>query len=371
MKKRILLVIMALSGSIFSFAQSNSIEIWMRAFIPDPQNAGGGAGFIKAMPNGGSSVSLHNINQSIPNMCFVTDNRGFSDNTNGTSRLETKFILTLNSDGTGKFSPSQNRTTASVTKKADCSTGNILEQKMGSVDRDDIGNPSVAGDVVQLIGQVQGRNLLTPLGTNGPSIDYSFDIQWDPKTSTLIAALTIGSFPAFEMYARQPNGAWTPIIKQLPTGTPWQLGADAFGINSSRIVETKVVNGLTGKWQSPMPEQRFTLEFQGKKVKWTEKNSSGATLSKEVGITEISEGKFKIERPNNDEVLTFLGFQPTLRSEILARNPQPSFIIFYRTGDKLMTEWNGLIATKDANAHLKELIQPGVKPPKLFELSAQ
>lgn len=125
----------------------------------------------------------------------------------------------------------------------------------------------------------------------------------------------------------------------LCRGTP-------FGISLSRIVETKAVYGFTGKWQTPLPEQRFILEFSGNKVKWTEKSQAGATLTKEVNVIELPDGKFKVERPNSEEVLTFLDFQQSLRAEILARNPQPSYIIFYRSNDKLIGEWNGLIATK-------------------------
>lgn len=224
------------------YGQSNTVEIWMRAFIPDPINAGGGRGYINSLPTGGSSVSLHNSDSSIPNMCFATDHRGFSDNPKVSSRLETKFTLILNLDGTGKIVPAQNRTTSAITKKVDCKSGTILEQKMGSISRDNIGTPSVADDLIQVIGQVQGRNLLTPLGNSGPAIDYNFDIKWNASTSKLTAAVTVGSFPAFELYARQPNGKWISVIKYLPTGAPWKLGGDGFGINSSRIVETKVIN---------------------------------------------------------------------------------------------------------------------------------
>lgn len=370
MNKIIFLCIIILVTSILASGQSNSVDIWLRAFIPDPQNAGGGTGYINALPNGGSSVRLLNVNSSLPNLCFATDNRGFSDDSGVSSRLETKFTLTLNADGTGKVAPLQNRTSAAITKKIDCSGGNILEQKAGSVDRDTIGNPATADGTVQIIGQVEGRNLLTPFGSVGPAIDYSFDLKWKPSTSMLTSTVTVGSFPAFEMYARQPGGKWMPIIRRLPTGTPWTLGADAFGINSSNLTETKTVSGITGKWQSPLPEQRFTLEFQGKKVKWIEKNQSGAVLTKETDITEISNGKFKIERPNTDDVLMFLGFQAGLRAEILARNPLPSFIVFTRNNDKLVAEWYGLLAVKGADAHLKELVQPGTKPPKIYELNS-
>lgn len=104
----------------------------------------------------------------------------------------------------------------------------------------------------------------------------------------------------------------------------------------------------------------------GSMVKWTERNSLGAFLTREVKIIDIGSGNFRIDRPNDNEVLAFLGFQESLRNEISARSPQPSFIIFKKEGTTLRIEWNGLIAIKDNNARLKELIQPGVRPGKVF-----
>lgn len=351
-------------------AQSNSIEIWMRAFIPNPQNAGASANFIKQLPDGGSSVSLHYFDSSfpVPNICFATDDRGFSSDPTMTSRLETKFTLSLSPDGTGTVSTSPGGTTSSVTKKVDCKTGAVLDHITGSIDRDHIGIPAVADGTVQVLGQVQGTNMLTGIGAAGPSIDYSYDVQWNPSISTVTVKVTIASFPAFELYIRQPNGVWQPIIRQLPNGTPWALGTDGYGIFSLYFDETKTVTGLNGIFKTPLPEQRFTLDIQGKKVKWTEKNTSGATLTKEVRIIELTDGKLKIERPNTDDVLAFLGFQPSLRAEITAQKPDPSFMVIYRNSDKLIAEWNGLTATKDNNAHLKELIQPGSRPAKIYDL---
>jgi len=377
MKKSIFLLILflvVLTATVFG--QSNSVEIWIRAFIPNPQNAGGGAGYVKSLPDGNSYVQVRNAEDPLINWCWHTDNRGFSNNPAATSRLETKFTLTLNQDGTGIVMPEKNPSTAGITSSINCETGSIIAQKVGSMDRDALGAAAAASGTVQVLGQTTSTNLLQPVIGNiphvekkGPSIDYSYDIQWTPRTSTLKAAVTVGSFPAFEMYARQPNGKWNTIINQLPTGTPWALMLDSYGINSFRVVESKTVKGIQGNWVSPSPDKRFTLEFNGQKVTWTEQSQSGTRLVKEVSISEISNGKFKIERPNNDEVLTFLGFQPGLRAEILARSPQPSFIIFSTTNDKLIVEWNGLIATKDSNAHLKELIQPGIRPAKIYELS--
>ncbi len=118
-----------------------------------------------------------------------------------------------------------------------------------------------------------------------------------------------------------------------------------------------------GKWESNDPDKRFRLEITGTTVVWIERNK-GAVLSRQVILDTASN---KITRPNDDSVLTFLGYQQMLRAEIMARGPQPSFMILTRQGPNLVGQWNGLLVTKDKNAHLKELKQPGQAPTKTFD----
>jgi hypothetical protein len=223
-------------------AQSGAVEVWLRAFIPNPANSGQAKGHITPVPAAavGSVVRLLSVD-SVLNLCFATDNRGFAQTSSSTARLETRFTLALGAGGAGSVAPSQNRTTAAVTKKVDCATGATIQEGPGVVNRDHLGTPAVADGVVQVIGQAQGRNVLTPAGNSGPAIDYSFDIQWKPGTGSLTAAVTYGSFPSFEMYARRPGGNWVVVMRHSPTGPPWKLGADSFGLNSHRQVETVTV----------------------------------------------------------------------------------------------------------------------------------
>jgi hypothetical protein len=350
-------------------AQSSSVEIWMRAFIPSPQHAGTAAQpYVVPNPSGaGSLVRLLAATSEFPNQCFATDHRGFDATSQSTARLDTRFsIRLLAGTGTAAVLPSVTRTTASITRKVNCASGVLLQEGTGSVDRDTVGVPSVANATVQVAGQIQGRNLLTPLGGSGPSIDYSFDIQWAPETASLTTRTTHGSFPAFEVYARQPGGVWVAVQQQLPTGTPWSLGGDSFGLNVVSAVSTVTIAGARGAWKTPLPERRFALEVSWGKAKWTEMNAAGATLTREVELKELPDGTFRIERPNDAGVLAFLGFQPSLRAEILARNPRPSFMILTLIGSALRGDWNGLMVTKDSNARLRELIQPGSRPPRSF-----
>lgn len=387
-KSYVILLILCLKISSLS-AQSNSIEIWIRSFIPNAEHSGAAKQTILNNPSGlGSIVQV--VPKDIPfvggiisaiapsscfspdsdRLCFITDNRGFSFDPASTARTDTKFTITFNKNGTAQISPASGRTITGITKRLNCSTGTTIEEKAGKIDLDVLGAPIVSQDIVQVIGQVTATDQLVPCAPLllTPSADCSFDLKWNRSTMEMTVDFTFGVFPAFEIYARQPGNEWVPAFQQLPLGEAWQLAGDGLGfsIATARKNFTVKIPGLSGKWQSPEPEQRFTLEFNGNIVKWTERNSSGAILMREMKIQDIGNGNFRIDRANDNEVLSFLGFQASLRNEISARSPQSSFITFRREGTNLRAEWNGLIATKDANAHLKELIQPGIRPAKVF-----
>jgi hypothetical protein len=233
---RLLLPIIASVAVVFSStpagAQSDSLEVWMRAFIPNPANAGAAHDFIVPVQSGaGSLVRLLNSDKSPANLCFATDHRGMSQDATQSSRLETRFTI-KRANAVVSVEPASGRTTAAVTRQVDCGTGKVLKEAPGKVERDHLGSPAVADGVIQVIGQAEGRNLLTPLGSLGPAIDYSFDLQWKPAAKQLVARFTYGSFPAFEVYARRAGGAWVNVLRRAPTGTPWALGGDGFGVNT-------------------------------------------------------------------------------------------------------------------------------------------
>jgi hypothetical protein len=341
----------------------------MRAFIPNPANGGAARSYLDPLPNGqpGSLVRLQDFHPTWLNVCFATDHRGFSSAATSTARLETRLSLRLK-DGAVAVTPATARTTSGTTARVDCATGAITATKIGSVDRDALGVPAVADGAVQVAGQVTGTNRLVPGGVS-PSIDYSFDFIWKPSTSALTAKVTYGTFPAFEVYARQPGGPWVPVARDLPTGTPVALLGDASGVPLAHQDVTVTIPGMNGKWRSAAPAQRFSIEISGTTAQWTERSAGGATLTRDVPLRELPDETFRIERPNDAEVLSFLGFQPALRGEILAQGPLPSYMILSWDGESVRGDWYGLLVTKDANAHLKSIAQPGSRPPALFPLA--
>ena len=137
-------------------------------------------------------------------------------------------------------------------------------------------------------------------------------------------------------------------------------------IKLTREEQSVALGTLDGIWKSTDAEQRFRLNVSGAVFKLTERNSAGTELVRDARVQFDDDGTVKISRLNDDEVLNFLGFQPSLRAEIAARSPSPSFIWFSLADGGLHADWYGLLVTKDEKAHLKELVQPGTRPPKAF-----
>lgn len=348
------------------------IELWVRAFIPNPLNAGAASGFIVDRPDhSGESVVRLLPTDQLPAKpapsCFVTDGRGFSSIDGSTARIETKFTLTPQGAG-GEVSPASNRSSAGLTVEVACSNGTQTAAAPGKVQIDTIGAPSFADGVLQVIGQVQGKNELAAWGL-APSIDYSFDVKWSPWTGSLKLALNYGTFPAIEAYARVKGGAWLPIHRHVPSGNPWNLLGDSFGISFVRDEQSVVLPTVEGTWDSSDADKRFRIQVGNGKFTLIERSPTGQALIREVATEVRADGSLRISRPNDAEVLTFLGFQPSLRAEIIARAPKSSYIDLKFNGGSLSGDWYGLLVTKDGNAHIKEMSQPGTRPPKAFSFA--
>jgi hypothetical protein len=370
-KKRLIGSLSVEWWSIMTAVSPGALELWLRAFIPDPAHAGKAQGYIDPRPGNASQSIVRLIPTSVGGgvplpVCFVTDHRGFSSSDSSTARLDTKFSISFTNTGQPAIAPVAGRTTAGVTTRVNCSDGSESASAPGSVDRDALGAPSFSNGMIQVIGQVTGTNNLA--GPIAPSIDYSFDLKWTPWEGKLTAKLTYGSFPAFEVYARSGEGSWQQVIQRLPSGKPWSLAGDGLGINTESEEQSLDLPGADGIFQSNDADRRFTLQISGQKFTLTERNAAGQTLVRDTSVSYRLDGTAVISRPNDTDVLTFLGFQPALRAEILAAGPKPSFINASFNGIGLKADWYGLLVTKDAKAHLKELIQPGTKPPKTFSL---
>jgi Putative amidase domain len=124
---------------------------------------------------------------------------------------------------------------------------------------------------------------------------------------------------------------------------------------------------LDGVWNSTDTPSRFSLKIAGDQVDWTENNSAGNKLTRKVVIRPKNDG-FTIQRPNDDEVLQFLGFPDAkLRQVIINANPKDSYIDIKLENGNLKAIWYGLAVRKNPNGFFKELIQPGSNSGKSME----
>lgn len=124
--------------------------------------------------------------------------------------------------------------------------------------------------------------------------------------------------------------------------------------NDQSVGTVEILNPLGGTWQSTDERRRWKLTFANGACTWVERNSSGATLSRNV-YPFISGSQYRIERANDGEVLTFLGARANVREQILARSPGPSFMLLARSGGAVTAEWRGLWWSVDTHGNLDRL----------------
>jgi hypothetical protein len=345
------------------------LHIYIRAFIPNQHP--GNPGYVRSVPG---QAGLFVIPSPLPGdtSCFLTDNRMFSNNVNESSRALTEFVLVI-SDNTVTIEKAEGREIQRTgpTHRVDCQTGSdLVPSQTASTSNMHIGAPAIANGIVQVAVDGRANN---PLVIPSPDIKYSGTFTFDLQKNTLRFQGSTGIFPAYESYAQMNGGPIVTLFQNLPAKNSTAVDLIDFGtgIKLQSVDNTVTLqDNLTGKWESTDADRRFLLEITGTTVKWTERGTASTTpgATNLRTVTLISTGrKFRIERANDAEVLTFLGFQPqSLRDAILARSPQPSFIVLTRNGDTLSAEWNGFLVTKNPNGTLKDVIQPGVRPPKLF-----
>jgi hypothetical protein len=352
------------------------VRIHIRAFIPSEHP--GNPGYVRPIPAQAGQFAIPAPRVVPPtctpavtgdSSCFLTDHRVFNNNPNASARAVTEFILVIDGNTvTVERADGREVQRTMPTHKVNCNTGNdLVPSQTASTANMHIGTPAIAAGIVQIV--VDGR-ASNPLVTPSPDVQYGGTFTFNTQTNTLRFVGSTKVFPAYEAYAQLNDGPIVTLFQSAPGPNSTVCDLIDFGSGLQlRSVDTTVTlpDNVAGTWESTDADRRFRLEIIGTSVNWNERGTSsttpGAMISRTVPLS-ISSTKFRIERPNDVAVLTFLGFQPqSLRDAILARNPSPSFIVFSRTGNVLSAEWSGLVVTKNPDGTLRDVIQPGVRPP--------
>jgi hypothetical protein len=373
-----ILILLTLSLGLADVALTQTrVHIYVRAFIPKVHS--GNPGYVRPVPTNPALFVIPNLavnanvcNPTVTSSCFSTDNRLFSNDPQASARAVSEIVLVI-SGGTVTVQPEGGREVhrTGATHKVDCQTGvDIVPSQTAATSNMHFGTPAIADGIVQIV--VDGR-ASNPLVTPSPDIQYGGTFTFNMLTKTLRFLGSTKVFPAYEAYAQLNDGPIVTLFQNSPAANTTVCDLIDFGTGFQlRNIDTTVTlqDGVSGKWETTDPDKRFLLEITGTSVKWIERGTvnttPGTTLTRSVTLS-TSGGNLLISRPNDADVLTFLGYQPqTLRDAILARSPQPSFISFTRSGNTLAAAWNGLVVTKNADGTLKEVIQPGVRPPRMF-----
>jgi len=236
------LIVLVASVSPLS-GQSVRVHLWVKAFIPmtHPTNPG----YVKPVP--GAPGKLMIPGPTPVDQCFFTDHREFSSDRYASARVTTEFFLVTNGNSatTEVAVPAPHIHTAGISTKVNCSTGSVIDQKLGvfsrlhsigsSAPEDSIGKPAVAGTQVQVIFSVATVNPFAPPGVS-PAIDYSIDYTYDTSSKKLTFAANLGDFPAYEAYAQLGNGPVITVFRASPVAnTPWGLYDFGTGLNTRRL----------------------------------------------------------------------------------------------------------------------------------------
>jgi hypothetical protein len=166
--------------------------------------------------------------------CYLTDNRGFSSEAMAQSKVRTEFRIVIN-HGQISINPDEARLAhrAGASSRLNCTSGEVIAEKPGTFDGvfgvRALGQPAAADNKVQIIGQAAIGN---PHIVGAPMIDYAFDLTYDSTTKQLAYSITLGNFPAFEMYAFRGSKAPVTVFQVPPVAeSAWGLTDGGVGLN--------------------------------------------------------------------------------------------------------------------------------------------
>jgi hypothetical protein len=209
------------AGQTVGWARPNHmsrVKVWMKAFIP------------KDIPGLTTTVARgpHQGKTKIPgptpyNDCFLTDQRGFSDNISAAARMHSEVEFVLDRDEPAILQAHRCYETTEI----DCEDGDVECTGTGDTSRMQFFNMRI---VTPTIISVQVRAAANnPCFFGSPDIDYEGTIILDVSTSQVTFEGKVDAFPAFEMYASRDGSAPKMIFQLMPpTGnTPANLPGSA------------------------------------------------------------------------------------------------------------------------------------------------
>jgi hypothetical protein len=200
-----------------------TVEIWIRSFIPI--NHDSNPGYTLPVPTKPTQTM---IRDPIPLFtgCYLTDQRRFSNDPNGSVRLGTH--VAISAGAVSIITLSENPPSESV--EVNCETGAERCRKRVDTSRSNAGPITQQGDILRLRVHGEANNACF---TGSPDIHYDGEFIIDLAVGTIKFRGTIGRFPAFESYARVDKGPIRTIFQEPPVP-----GSTVLQVPLTRIVDT-------------------------------------------------------------------------------------------------------------------------------------
>jgi hypothetical protein len=366
-------LLIALCGPQPAQAQSAPVKyhVWVKSFIPNKHDTN--PGYIRPVPGQAGKFmipgpGIPGTNGPLPwvGSCYNTNNRGFSTAFDAEAKVTTGARFESNGAAVTGFS--RETPQAPNTLQYDCATGAVTCDKPPNPAGLAVDDPAVAAGMVRLRMRGEGTNPCVGAPESlTPAIKYDLTAEFDPAAGYVSIKGTLAQFPSYEAYVQVGQGQPTMLFTESPApgSTAWSL------LFNRSIDKTVRYVALDGVWKSDDPGSRFTLKIQGDQVEWSERSAGGQGLGRTVSLVRKPGKGYKLERANDGEVLTFLGFSPAIQAAVQAIGPQPSFLELRIDGDRLAGMWNGILVIKDNQGKFKELKQPGTTAAKPYNFVKQ
>lgn len=375
-----------------SAAPIAAIRIWVNAFIPRIVNKTDGSTLTQTIAggphDGATAIPGPRTSLEAPGF-FLTDNRTFSDNPAASSRMHNMVTLDV---AQGRIQEGKRCdptvSVGSITLGLEvCSrtgaTTDIVVADFASTPQPNGAKRfsfTLHGAAHNPCVELQATPGVPTHVNPSPDIDWNISvtisIDAGGETARVTASGLVEPFPAFEMYVQADSGTVVPIfaLDPLPGSDPSNL----FGPpnrpvagTSGGLITKEFGASFDGVWQSTDPRSRFTLSFSGGRATLLERATTGATLARDVTVA-LTDGRYRVERINNDiELLRFLDFRPAVYTEIVRRQPRPSYFLLSMRDGKLMGDWFGLSVRLNPDNTFAELLQPGDRPSTQWEFRKQ
>jgi len=214
------------SSSTADGAAIQTIELWLRSFIPI--NHEGNPGYMLPVPGNPAHTMIRDPSP-VSISCYLTDQRGFSDEPSASARLGTHIVVKIGAQAT--ITASDNPPSESV--ELSCETGMERCRKQVDTSRSNSGPVVKNGDMVRVHVHGQANNACFRLS---PNIHYDGDFIIDLSGRSIRFEGIIGEFPAFEAYARASGGPIRRIFREPPVAR-----STVWSVPLSRRVETPSV----------------------------------------------------------------------------------------------------------------------------------